>query len=229
MSRSNTRLQAVLLVTAVLLLASAVTQAEDKNAEAQGIVDSAITTFENFRNDPNMTWFRDNVDAARGVMIVPKLLKAGFIFGGSGGTGVFVARDRETDLWSDPAFYTMGSVTWGLQIGGQVAEVVLLIMTQRGIDAMLSNKFQLGGDASIAAGPVGAGAQAATVDILQFSRAKGVFGGLTVEGAIIGIRDDLNNGYYGQPVTPVDILVQRNVSNQAAGPLIDVVSEGAGS
>jgi lipid-binding SYLF domain-containing protein len=217
------------LVTAVLLLASAVTQAEDKNAEAQGIVDSAITTFENFRNDPNMTWFRDNVDAARGVMIVPKLLKAGFIFGGSGGTGVFVARDRETDLWSDPAFYTMGSVTWGLQIGGQVAEVVLLIMTQRGIDAMLSNKFQLGGDASIAAGPVGAGAQAATVDILQFSRAKGVFGGLTVEGAIIGIRDDLNNGYYGQPVTPVDILVQRNVSNQAAGPLIDVVSEGAGS
>jgi lipid-binding SYLF domain-containing protein len=211
------------------VLAGTVARAEDKNAEAQGIVDSAITTFANFRNDPNMTWFRDNVDQARGIMIVPRLLKAGFIFGGSGGTGAFIARDRETDLWSDPAFYTMGSVTWGLQIGGQVAEVVLLIMTQSGIDAMLSNKFQLGGDASIAAGPVGAGAQAATVDILQFSRAKGVFGGLTLEGAIIGIRDDLNNAYYGQPVTPVDILVQRNVSNEAAGPLIDTVSEGAGS
>ena len=166
-----------------------------------------------------MTWFRNNVKNAKGVFIVPTLGKAGFILGGSGGTGVLLARDERTGQWSYPAFYTMGSGTIGLQIGVQVAEVVLMVMTKKGMDSMLSTKFQLGGDVSVAAGPVGAGAQAATVDILQFARAKGVFGGLTVEGAVIGIRDSLNNAYYGNPVRPVDILIRRDVSNTHANPL----------
>jgi lipid-binding SYLF domain-containing protein len=219
----------LLLVLPLLVLDGTSSAAAQDATEAQSIVDDAQTTFRNFGNDPNMTWFQNHVNDARGLLIVPRLIKAGFIFGGSGGTGVFLARDKNTHLWSDPAFYTMGSVSWGLQIGGELAEVVLLVMTQKGIDAMLSNKFQLGADASIAAGPVGAGAQAATVDILQFSRAKGVFGGLTVEGAVIAIRDSLNRAYYGQPVTPVDILIQRTVSSQGAAALIDAVSEGAGS
>lgn len=196
-------------------------------ADAQVMVDDARGTFENFLNDPNMGWFRDHIKDARGILIVPKLFKAGFIFGGSGGTGVFLARDKDSGQWSEPGFYTMGSVSWGLQIGGELAEVVLLMMTQKGVDAMLSTKFQLGGDASIAAGPVGAGAQAATVDILQFARSKGVFGGLTLEGAVIAIRDKLNHAYYGRPVTPVDILVQRNVSNPGATLLVGTVAAGS--
>jgi len=163
------------------------------------------------------------------VFIVPQLLKAGFIFGGSGGSGVMLSRDKSSGKWSNPAFYTMGSVTFGLQIGGQAAEVVLLILTQKGMDAMLSTKFQLGGDVSVAAGPVGAGAQAATTDIIQFSRTKGVFGGLTLEGAVIAIRDKWNHAYYGKETSPLDILVKRTVRNKNAAALVQTVTKTAKS
>ena len=100
-----------------------------------------------------------------------------------------------------------------------------MVMTKKGMDSMLSNKFQLGGDVSVAAGPVGAGAAAATADILQFARTKGVFGGLTLEGAVIAIRDSLNNAYSGKAVRPVDILISRNVSNAHANPLRHTLTE----
>lgn len=211
----------------LLPLATLVT-AEDTNeevAKAQEIVDEAKVTYQNFVVDPNMTWFRNHVQDAKAILIVPSLVKAGFIFGGSGGSGVLLARDEQNDTWSYPAFYTMGSVTWGLQLGAEKAEVILLVMTDKGMDAMLSTKFQAGADASIAAGPVGTGAQAATADILQFSRAKGLFGGLTLEGAVIAVRDKWNHAYYGPNVRPVDILVRQSVSNEKAKPLIQVVEE----
>lgn len=200
----------------------------DDAADARQVVDRARTTFQNFVADPNMTWFRGHVKDAHAVLIVPRLLKAGFIFGGSGGTGALLAKDA-SGRWSNPAFYTVGSVTWGLQIGGEVAEVVMLVMTKRGVDAFLSTKFKLGADASVAAGPVGAGGQVATADIIQYSRAKGVYGGLTLEGAVVGIRDSLNKGYYGKAVEPSDILIRRDVSNSQARPLIKSVAKAAGS
>lgn len=121
----------------------------------------------------------------------------------------------------------MGSVSWGLQIGAEAAEVILLILSQKGLDSLLSTKVQLGADVSVAAGPVGAGAQAATVDILQFSRTKGVFGGLTLEGSAITPRDDLMSGYYGKPVTPVNILVSKEASNPQADALRAALMKGA--
>ncbi len=213
----------------VLLALSSQPAFSDEKAEAQEIVDKAKMTFENFTADPNMGWFRTHIKDTKGVFVVPMLLKAGFIFGGSGGSGVMLSREKKTGKWSNPAFYTMGSVTFGLQIGGEAAEVVLLVMTQRGMDAMLSTKFQLGADVSVAVGPVGAGAQAATADILQFARAKGAFGGLTVEGAVIGIRNKWNNAYYGKEVSPMDILVRRNVRNKNATPLVQSVTKTAKS
>lgn len=195
--------------------------AEDKPQE---IVDGAITTLNNFTADPDMSWFRDHLRDAMGVLIVPSLLKAGFVFGGSGGSGVLLSRVPDTTKWSYPAFYTLGSGSFGLQAGAEKAEVVLLVMTEKGMNAMLGNKFQLGADASVAAGPVGIGAQAATADILQFSRSKGIFGGLTMEGAIIAVRDKWNLEYYGKEVSPEDILFKHIPQSAGADPLRNAVS-----
>jgi lipid-binding SYLF domain-containing protein len=200
------------------------TEAADAAATAKKLVKDAEATFNTFLADPNLVWFRDNLPNAKGLLIVPSLAKAGFIFGGSGGSGVYLQQDTKTGSWSNPAFYTMGSASWGLQAGVQIAEVILIAMTEKGANAMLSTKFQAGADASIAAGPVGAGAQAATADIVQFSRAKGVFGGLTLEGSVIAVRAELNSAYYGKPVEPVDILIKRSVTNADADSLIAAVS-----
>ena len=227
MKRSRvTALQCLLMMTALAVIAMPV--AADDKADAQQIVDEARKTVENFAADPDMVWFRDHAKDAQAVMIVPQLLKAGFIFGGSGGTGALLAHEAKDGSWTSPAFYTMGSVTWGLQIGGEAAEVVMLVMTKKGMDAFLSTKFQVGADVSVAAGPVGAGAQAATADIIQFTRTKGAFGGLTLEGSVVGIRDSLNHAYYGKEVRPTDILITRSVSNKQADPLIASLRKLAG-
>lgn len=178
----------------------------------------------NFTNDPNMTWFRDNIKKAKGILIVPRLVRAGFIFGGSGGTGTLLRRHDKTGYtfnnpiayWSYPAFYTMGSVTWGLQAGGEAAEVILLVMSDRGMDALLSPKVQLGANMSVTAGPVGAGAKAATADVLQYSRSQDLFGGLTLDGSVINPRDKFNHAYYSAEVTPLDILIQGDARNAQA-------------
>jgi lipid-binding SYLF domain-containing protein len=200
--------------------------AKDK-AEAVKVVNGSVTVLQDFSADPNMTWYRDNVHKAKAVLIIPTLVKAGFIFGGSGGTGVVLVRDEATNTWKGPSFATAGSVSWGFQAGGSAAQVVMMAMTDKGKDALLSNKFQAGADASVAAGPVGVGAQAATVDILQFARSKGLFGGLSLEGSVIAVRDSLNHAYFGEPVTPVDILVKGNVRNPQADVLIKKLTAGA--
>jgi lipid-binding SYLF domain-containing protein len=199
--------------------------AEEDIGKPAELIAEAEKTFNTFVADPEMKWFRSNVKNARGVFIVPRLLKAGFIFGASGGSGALLVRNEKSNMWSYPAFYTMGSGSFGLQAGVQAAEVILMVMTQKGLDAMLSTKFQLGADASVAVGPIGAGAQAATVDILQFARTKGAFGGVSAEGAAIAIRDKWNEEYYGKPVRPTDILVIRNISNPGADKLREAVSQ----
>ena len=220
------RLTSVASVLAVALLVFATVQASDEEAvKTQQLVDNAQITFEHFVADPNMGWFRDHLDNAQGLLIVPQLIKGGFIFGGSGGSGVLLARDEKTNKWSYPAFYTMGSVTFGLQIGGEVSEIILMVMTQKGMDKMLTSSFKLGADVEVAAGPVGAGGKVATADILAFARSKGLYGGLNVEGAVIATREKLNNKYYGKSVRPLDILVRRDVRNKKADPLIKVVTK----
>jgi len=188
-------------------------------AEAQDMVNRARRTIRNFAADPDMVWFRDNIGRARGVLIVPTSVKAGFILGGSGGAGGLLARSPRSGRWSYPAFYRMGSVTFGLQIGGEVSEMVLMVMTQRGINAFLSTEFKIGGDISVAVGPVGAGAKAQTADIIAFARTKGVYGGINIEGSAITINDSANSNYYGRPVSPVDILIRRRVRNRGADGL----------
>jgi len=193
--------------------------------EVQGRVDKARVTFNEFMRDPSFTWLHQNLDRAKGVLIFPQVLKGGFIFGGSGGSGVLLVRDEKTGDWSQPAFYTLGSVTFGLQIGGEAAEVVMLAMSQKAIDSLLASSFKLGGDASVALGPVGAGAKAnvdvpsVTSDFIAFARSKGLYAGLNLEGSVIAVRDSLNKAYYGREVRPVDIIAKKEVRNEGSSEL----------
>ena len=205
-------------IQALPLADARATDASD-TADTQALVLKSDAVFRSFLADPNMSWFQDNVNRALGIFIVPQMLRGGFIIGGSGGSGVFLSRDPQTGVWSYPAFYTMGSVSIGLQIGADASEIVMMIMTEKGRDAMLSTEFKLGADVSVAAGPVGATAKAQTADVLAFGRSKGVFGGLSIEGAIIAPRSTWNHAFYGQTVEPVDILIQHSVSNPQADQL----------
>jgi len=210
---------ATILVAMLLSIAAPGAKAAGEE-DAQGIVDKARVTFGEFMRDDNYGWMRDHLKDAKGVLIYPQVLKAGFIFGGSGGTGVLLAKDSKTGEWSNPAFYTMGSVSFGLQIGGESAEVVLLVMSQKGMDSLLSSKFKLGGDASIALGPVGGGAKAdITTDFISFAKSKGLYAGLNLDGSYLSVRDTLNKAYYGKEATPVDIIVKKSVTNTGAVPL----------
>jgi lipid-binding SYLF domain-containing protein len=188
-------------------------------------VDRARVTFSDFIRDPNYIWFRENIDHAAGVLIFPQVIKGGFIWGGSGGTGVLLVRDEKTGKWSGPAFYTIGSVTFGLQIGGEASEVVILAMTRKAIDSLLSSSFKLGGDVSIALGPIGAGAKAnadipnVTADFISFAKSKGLYAGLNLEGAVVAVRDSLNQAYYGKDVRPSNIVMKQDVNNRRSAEL----------
>jgi lipid-binding SYLF domain-containing protein len=195
--------------------------------EQQGLVDKARITFQSFMVDEHMAWFREDLHKAKGLLIVPSLLKAGFVLGGSGGSGVLLVKDAETDRWSQPAFYTVGSVTLGLQIGGEAAEVIMMVRTQKAVDKLLTSSFKLGADTSIATGPIGGGAKSnVMVDIVSYTRSKGAYAGISLEGAVIATRDKWNKAYYGKAVTPFDILVQNSVSNPGSGELRKALSNG---
>ena len=166
------------ILAALFLVAAAPGAMAAGEEDAQGIVDKARVAFGEFLRDDKYSWMRDHLKDAKGVLIYPQVLKAGYILGGSGGTGVLLSRDGKTGEWSNPAFYTMGSVSFGLQIGGESAEVVLLVMSQKGMDSLLTSNFKLGGDASVALGPVGGGAKAdITTDFSSFSKSKGLYAG----------------------------------------------------
>lgn len=194
-------------------------------ADQRSLVTAATVTFANFKNDPGMTWLQRNLGRAKAVMIAPEITKAGFILGGSGGRAVVVSRDPKTGKWVGPAFYTMATASVGFQAGISVSEVVTLVMTDKGLKSLLSNSFKMGGDAAVAAGPVGAGAQSDLVaDFVSFSRATGVYGGINFDGTVVSTSDKWNQIYYGKPVRAADILVRMAVHNKQANELLNVVT-----
>ena len=205
--------------------------AYSKDATLQeDLVDEARITLRSFLADEHMTWLRDHIKDARGVLVVPQMLKGAFFIGGSGGSGILVVRDEKTNEWSQPAFFTLGGASFGFQFGGQASEVVLLVMSQKGVDSLMSTTIKLGADASIAAGPIGAGVEGSTApnlsaDLLSFSRAKGLFAGVSLEGAAIAARDAWNTAYYGKETKTTDILIRRNVDNSHSSEFLKVVSE----
>jgi SH3 domain-containing YSC84-like protein 1 len=198
-------------------------------SEQQKLVNDATKTLNNFLRDPDMKWFQNNVGRAKALLIAPQIAKAGFIFGGSGGRAVLVARNPQTGKWGGPAFYVMATASVGFQAGISVSEVVTMVMTEKGLNSLLSTSVKLGGDASIAAGPVGAGAQGEVItDMVSFARAKGVYGGLNLDGTAVTISDEWNQAFYGKKVLPPDIVILGSVKNAAAAPLLAAVTKATG-
>ena len=213
------------LAAAVALAGSVATApARADYADAKDIVDSSRITLSKVLRDkevgPRVKRLLGN---AKGIMIFPQILKGALFIGGEGGSGVLMSR-QANGAWSYPAFYTMGSVSFGLQVGGQSSEAVLLVMTQRGFDSILNDQVKLGADLSAAAGPVGAGAEASTTtaagaDIYVYSINQGLFVGASLEGAVVAKRSDWNEEYYRKPVTPKQIVRDNAVANAEADPL----------
>src|ERR1700680_2133367 len=163
------------------------------------------------------------LEHAKCIAVVPHMVKGGFIFGGKGGKGV--ATCRTANGWSAPAFITMSGGSWGLQIGVEAVDVVLVIQNEKGMQKLLSSNFQIGADASAAAGPVGRHAEAGTdwkldTEILTYSRAKGAFAGLTLEGASLRQDDDSRHAMYGRNVTTRALLLGKVPAPSAARPFL---------
>jgi lipid-binding SYLF domain-containing protein len=163
------------------------------------------------------------LEHAKCVAVVPHLVKGGFIFGGKGGKGV--ATCRTASGWSAPAFITISGGSWGLQIGVQAVDLVMIIQNEKGMQKLLESNFQLGADASAAAGPVGRHASAGTdwkldTEILTYSRAKGAFAGLTLEGASIRQDNDSRKAIYGRKITTRDLLLGKVSAPAAAQPFL---------
>jgi lipid-binding SYLF domain-containing protein len=177
-----------------------------------------------------MTWLQQNIGRAKAVMIAPQVVKAGFIFGGSGGRSVMLARDAKTGKWAGPAFYTLATASVGFQAGVEVSEVVTLVMTEKGLNSLMAPSVKLGGDASVAAGPIGAGAKSDVVaDFVSFSRAKGLYGGLNLDGTVIAISHEWNEAYYNKKgVLPPDIVIRMSARNKGADKLLADVARAAG-
>lgn len=193
-------------------------------SEQQKLVDEAQATLNRFLADPEMSWLQKNINRAKGVLIAPQIVKAGFIVGGSGGRGVLIAHDSGSKQWRGPVFYTLATASVGFQAGVSASENVTLVMTDKGLNTLLAPSVKLGGDASVAAGPVGAGASSdVTTDFVSFARSKGVYGGLNLDGTVITANNDWNNAYYGKTVLAPDIVVRGSATNPAAKKLIDTV------
>ena len=214
------RLGVSLFVATIFFITALPTMAQE-DLKPQILVDQALLTLNNFVVEKDMEWFKNHLKDSKGILIVPQLVKAGFIFGGSGGRGVVLIRDPKTGQWSQPGFYSLGSVSFGLQIGAESSSVIMQVRTQRGLESLYGTSFKFGGDCSVAAGPVGVGASAkgVTADMVSFSRSQGAYAGISFDGSMVKVNEDFDKAYYGKSVRPTDIFVKKNVSNPGSANL----------
>ena len=196
--------------------------------EEQTLVDRATLSLQEIITQDLSQDPRKALEHARAVMICPRVFRAGFIFGGEGGACVMLAR-AGNGTWSYPAFYGMGGGSFGFQAGIQDAELVMMIMTEKGLRAILNSQFKLGADAAITLATIGAGIQGATTgalgaDIVAFSQTRGLFGGVSIEGSLMGQRSEWNRAYYGREMGSRQIVIDMQASNPGADPLREVLT-----
>lgn len=193
-------------------------------SDQQNLVDEARITLDHLKSDQEFGNAKELLRHARAVLIVPNLVKAGFFFGGEGGDGVLLARSGG-GTWTNPAFYTLASASFGLQIGIQSAEVIMLIETDKALNALEQDQFKFGAQAGIAVVTLGSSAQAASstalnsADIIVWSSASGAYAGLTLEGSLVKPRDSYNEAYYGRPMAVRSILNLNEGHNPGADNL----------
>ena len=213
----------LLAVSAGAALATDKAEAELKVKEAEVVVGQIM-------NSPDSSIPSDLVRKARAVVIFPGMVKAGFIVGGQYGAGLVVARQADGHFGA-PAFYTMGGVSAGLQIGAQAVDVIMLVMNQKGLDGILHNKVKFGADIGVAAGPVGRRAEAGVTgadlyaDVYSYSRAKGAFAGVSLEGGGLEYDAQTTKAFYGRALTATEILSKGAVAPPpSAQALIKVIN-----
>jgi len=210
------------LLGAAALLAGSTLAAPMAFAQSsqQVTVDGARKVLNDLRHDKAFGNARTLLRQAKAVLIVPKLIKGGFFVGGEGGDGVLLAHSRGG--WSNPAFYAIGAASFGLQIGLEQSELIMLIMTQKGLDGVMQDEFKIGAQAGISVVTLGSGVEgalggASLPDIVVWSSSTGLYGGLTVDGSVIRAEPNQDSAFYGRTLTSRDVLFGRVGSQRAAG------------
>jgi lipid-binding SYLF domain-containing protein len=210
----------------------AISSAKDKDEKEVDRIHNAATVLKEILDIPDDIP-QDFLDKARCVIVFPSVVKAAFIVGGSYGRGVMVCRSGKdfSGPWGAPVMMALEGGSFGLQIGGQATDFVILVMNARGAESVLHNKVKLGADASIAAGPKGRDAQAATdaafrAEMLSYSRSRGAFAGVSLEGSTLRPDNDANRRLYGKDVDAEKVITESSVhAPPEAGQLIAVLQK----
>lgn len=201
---------------AIGLVAASPVLASDSGNEAKRITES-IQVLNDLTATPDAAIPNYVLERAEAIVVIPSLVKGGFVLGAEHGKGVMSIRDRQTNQWSAPSFVTMTGGSIGWQIGLQSVDLVLVVMNREGVDDLLKSEFTLGGNASVAAGPIGRSAEASTdatmgAKILAYSRAKGLFAGATLEGSALRSDDDANRRFYGREISARTLAESSNLT-----------------
>jgi lipid-binding SYLF domain-containing protein len=213
MVKSATRLIAVL---AFVTMGFAGQPAQAQQSEQQQLVERSRLVLDAFLSDPSFKDVRVYVQNAYAVLIMPQVLKAGFLVGVNYGTGVLLVRDPQSGQWGEPAFYGLGGGSVGLQIGVQSSDMIFTIMNEGAVKKMLAHGVKFGADAGVAAGTLGVEVGAATTthlgeDVYAWGMSQGIFGGFWLDGTLVLPKNAWNEAYYGRPIQPEEIVRQRKV------------------
>jgi lipid-binding SYLF domain-containing protein len=225
----NTRMNrslAFVATAAMVMLQTACSS--DTPGEQQTLVDRATLTVQEMMTQTVSQDPKIMLRKAKGAMVCPRIFKAGFFFGGEGGRCVLLAR-AGNGTWSYPSFYTIGSGSFGFQFGIEDSQLLMLIMTEKGLNAVLDSQIKLGANASVAIAGYGGGIQGSTTaaigpDIIAFAASRGLFGGIALEGSVMSLDTPSNQTYYGQPYGARQLVIQMQGNNPGADPLRDVLT-----
>ncbi len=196
--------------------------------EQQTLVDRARITVDDLKRDKEFGNAKALVHEARAILIVPRLYKGGFFVGGEGGSGLLMTHGAN-GTWSEPAFYSMGSASFGFQIGLEQSEMVLFVMSQKALDALNQNEVKLGAGAGVTVATLGSAVEGATTthagaDIITWASASGAYAGISLNGSVISPNTSDDTAYYGRPVSTQDILYRHSVSNAGASGLREALT-----
>ena len=213
-------------LAAVILAAPVAAHAQ---AEQQSLVDRSTLAAQDMLNDKDGTDAQGVLRKARAVMICPQVFRAGFLFGGQGGDCVLVARDGNGS-WSSPAFYGLGSGSFGFQAGMQDSEVMMMILSDKGLRAVMDDQFKIGADAGGVLVKWGGGIEGATTgavgaDIVGFTRSRGLYAGFSLSGSVMTTKSAWNQAYYGKEEAAQQIVISMDANNPGASPLREVLGK----
>ncbi len=234
MTQSKRRWGAVARTIAALALLAAPASAHAQAiSKPQLIIDDALQTVRKLKSDPKIPSFQKLLNRAKAVLIFPEVLRAGFVIGGQGGSGVLLVRHGDqlgAESWSYPSFHTLGAGSIGLQLGVENQEIILIIQDYDALLAIINNHFKIGGDISVAAGNFGTGQGGAITsnfdaDVISYSTAQGAFVGASIQGAVITPSNDYNYDYYGPGARSRTITIKRQFANAGADNLRQALSE----